>query len=448
MLLVQTIVPATFPPPVQRGYVMLKKTKPNSPLTEAMARYEAESGRKFRNGSTSCRAFDRLMGKHAVESITWEMLRDFATKLRAAKLKQFSIGRYIGDVKTVVHFITGKRLLPPVESIPADTEPVDMETVLLSRWAIKYCHERQISRREPIYSTTRFVRHMGDMRVADITTENLIQFRNSMLAEGLTPVTIESSISDVQTLLKAAGRTIDGGRRCKLARPRPKPITFEALDAVWPYCDGRLRQWMVVSYWTALRLSDAMNLMVSLTADVPDVLEWTASKTQHLHRWPVVPWLHRYLTRRKLPFKSANSYALKSLRRGIAGACDAAGVDRWNPKYLRQLSLSQWSRTDPLAGQIIHGCGLNSVLKHYLDPLIILQGAALKLPVPERFTAVEPATVETSELVSLFRNLNPAQQVAVKKSMLEVQGRGMRNSFGEVEETEAEPTVLRLSDWH
>jgi hypothetical protein len=70
-----------------------------------------------------------------------------------------------------------------------------------------------------------------------------------------------------------------------------------------------------------------------------------------------------------------------------------------------------------MAGQIIHGCGLNGVLKHYLDPMTILEGAAKRIPVPKCFGAVAPKRSDAGDLNRLFADLNDNQRSALQQTM-------------------------------
>lgn len=83
-----------------------------------------------------------------------------------------------------------------------------------------------------------------------------MEFREECQKRGLNPRTIESNVSDIMTLVKAArGVLLDPGRRLKLPRPEPQPVSPKTLEACWPHFPEWLRQWVVLSYWTGLRLA-------------------------------------------------------------------------------------------------------------------------------------------------------------------------------------------------
>lgn len=390
--------------------------QPDSPLTEAAAKYEKSSGRKYRNGSNSARTFDKLMGKMQPSEITLEIVEKFAAKMKAKGYVKTSIDRTVGDVKLFVRFITGVSLTPP--SPPVDAEEIHPETVSILRWAHEYCQVNNLARRTPVYTANRFVRMIGNLRVAAITTNDLCDFRKAQQAAGMSPATIESSIGDIQTMVKAAtGVVVNPGKRLKRNRPQPRGVSLAHIEATWPHLETWMQQWVVLTFWTCLRIADAVKLMHSLTDRAPDVLEWQASKTGHVHRWPVLPWVEKYLTRRTVPWNQPNDHAWKSVREQLTRACIMAGVPRWTPKLLRQFALTQWMRTDAGAGQVIHGCGLHSVLKHYIDPLIILEDAAKRIKVPSFFLSEEDKPKHDGDIVTLLSQLSEAQQSVLRETI-------------------------------
>jgi integrase len=133
------------------------------------------------------------------------------------------------------------------------------------REAIAYCTQREISRREPIYSANRFAKLLEDLPLADLTTEYLEQYRFRCVELKLSARKIESSINDLATLYRSAtGQVLDPGKRLKMQRPDPDPIPLADIDTLWPHCDKWLQQWVVLTQWTCLRLSDCIGLQLSL----------------------------------------------------------------------------------------------------------------------------------------------------------------------------------------
>lgn len=273
--------------------------------------------------------------------------------------------------------------------------------------AIRYVTERSLSRNEPVYSANRFAKLVADIDVADLTTPHLERYRSACQQQGLSANTIESSVSDLLTLHRHfTGCIISPGRRLRVPRPEPHPVSIDTVQATWEGAEPWIRQWIVISYWTALRLGDSLTLQLRLTSDVPDVLRLTANKTGHSQRWPVPEWLRSHLLPVPLRFTANTDCARRSVRIGIMAATRIAHVPCWHPKFLRQCSLTEWSRANGMAGAIIHGSGLSGVMKHYIDPLSVLESAAPRVRLPECFGATTGDT--EASLVANFRRLDTA----------------------------------------
>lgn len=371
---------------------MQAKPEPSLSLIDAARIYLRDHNIVRREHLYAANRFTRLLGPLDLWELT-EAHRDaFREKARAVGFTSRTIGTTLADIRTVEIYIKGEaanaRKFPAAGAVEPGEPANDPGVLSLSvcAWAKQYTEQRGIVRREVIYSANRYTRVLGPVRVSSVDTAQLVEFREECQKRGLNPRTIESNVSDIMTLVKAArGVLLDPGRRLKLPRPEPQPVSPKTLEACWPHFPEWLRQWVVLSYWTGLRLTDALALQISLKSDPPELIKWQASKTGHWHRWPVVDWLQPWLTRRTLPYPNANDFAARTVRMAIADACRTAGVKEWKPKYLRQYSLSQWMRVSPAAGQVVHGCGLNGVLKHYIDPMTILEEAAGKLHVPAFF---------------------------------------------------------------
>lgn len=415
--------------------------KPDSALTRAAERYIRVRSLKTRSISNSCRMFDRLVGALPVRSINAGKLELFTERARALQYAETSIEKHLCDVKTIIGFVTGRRLeyRPPVNSQspgrrkpPKPPEPIeetdDVGSLSIVSWAKRYCRTREVTRREPIYTANRFVKLVGSKRVSEITTETLVEFRDFCVAEGLSARTIESRVSDLQTLVRAAiGTELKPGRRCRASRPIPKAVPLSTLAAMWPHCDKWVQQWMALTFWTGMRLADVLRMQLSFSDAIPERLEWTASKTKHFFQWPIVPWVEQYLTRRAMPFSKSNDWGFRQTRIAIEKACKAAGVPVWRPKHFRQFAITAWMQADPVAGQIIHGCGLNGVLKHYVAPMTILESAAKKLDVPAFFKgdtkeSQQAVTVADLDPVKLFSQLDENTKRVMMQTMLAMLG--------------------------
>lgn len=278
--------------------------------------------------------------------------------------------------------------------------------------AKRYCADKALTRREPIYSANRLIRLCGPLRPDDVTEATIETYRAACVSRRYKATTTESSISDVIAVVAfATGRTVSPGRRLHRERPQPDPVSLDQIDAVWPYLEPWLQQWIIISYWTCLRLSDAIRVQFAMTDTPPDdVLTWQASKTGHRHRYPVPDWLRPWLVRQRLPYYGANDYGRKLIRHVIASVSETAGIPVWTPKRLRQCGLSEWSAADGEAGRLIHGCGLG-VMRHYVDPLRVLSTHQHKVRLPQCFGAGQG----TPDITVAFRRLDiDAQQLVCR----------------------------------
>ena len=282
--------------------------------------------------------------------------------------------------------------------------------------ARNYLSHANIRRREPLYSANRFARLIGDISAEDITTDHLQQYRDTAAGIGLSARTVESSISDLITVIRhQTGRTVPAGRRLKSPSPDPQPVTFDALNAIWPHCDPWLQQWIAISYWTCLRLADVqrMQLQLSQLDTAGESLRWSSSKTRHRFTWPIPDWLRQHLQPVPLPFYAPNDFGQKLLRQVLTSICKTADVDRWTPKQLRQRAISEWCRADAMAGRLIHGTGIG-VLRHYVDPLTVLEQHQHKVRLPACFGAGDTTA---TDLADQIRRLDPDAQQLIQATI-------------------------------
>jgi len=254
----------------------------------------------------------------------------------------------------------------------------------------------------------RFERVCGTLMANAITTEHLTEFR-AKTRDCLSAVTIEKTCTDVITIVKhCTGRPLEPGKRLRQPRPVPEPVDLDTIAAVFQHGIDWLQQWLVVSYWTGLRLSDAIALQATFPA-VGSSLRWIASKTGHAHSYPLPDWLRPHLRKLQLPYTASENYSCRVLRSHLAAACLASGVTYFHPHTIRQRSITEWSRVNGTAGSIIHGCGLG-VLQHYVDPLSVLESASPRMRVPQVIMGEYRQADNEASLVTNFRKLDPSAQ--------------------------------------
>lgn len=235
--------------------------------------------------------------------------------------------------------------------------------------------------------------------------ETITAARQVALNSGLSPRTIETTISDVVALSNHCGANVSAGRRLRLGPVRCKAVPelagierlYNSADA-WQYPtrlrndDGSfavipqdlqhdwLRAFLVLGLWTGLRLKDLYALRWDAITE--QRIAWQASKTSKEHRYPMcsVLWSHlaplRKLNRPTVLGVSGTNPKL--LRDKLHAAMP---VDTITPQSLRRASVTTWATVSPEAGRIVHGTGLG-VLRHYYDGEQILRACADRFPWP------------------------------------------------------------------
>jgi hypothetical protein len=275
--------------------------------------------------------------------------------------------------------------------------------MLLSELAARYNERNGLTARTLRLNCIRWERVIGK----DPSPETRQEFRTLCIAAGLSPVTIEKTITDVLTVWNAQGNTLGAGKRLKRQRPQPQPVPVDSIDAIWPHAAHWLRRWLVLTYWTAARCEDSVRLYRLSTSNA-DCLRLKADKTGVNHVWPIPGWLREWLVLPgEHPLTGVSLHFTNKVRHGISDLCELAGVDRFTPQQLRQRSINEWTKANATAGQIVHGCGLG-VMSHYIDPLTILESAAPRVRLPSCFGASAPTGEES--LLGNFRRLDPAGQ--------------------------------------
>ena len=285
----------------------------------------------------------------------------------------------------------------------------------LTEAAARYNEENRLRSRTLIHNCCRFAAHCGNFEVTRYTDATIADFRSQTVRK-LSPWTIEKTITDVITVLKSQGVHVPPGKRLSKPLAARDPVPLTSIDAIWPHCSDWLRQWIVLSFWTASRLGDSLRLQLQ-TFGGGSVLQLRASKTGHVHRWPVPNWLVYWTQPQSLPYQKSNDNAQCIIRTAISVACNAAGVGIWSPKQLRQQALTAWSRADGMAGRIVHGSGLG-VLDHYIDPLSVLESHQHKVTLPACFGA----TTDQQDIHAAFRRLDPDAQQLVRHTIERLSG--------------------------
>ena len=268
--------------------------------------------------------------------------------------------------------------------------------------AENYIAEKHLSR-NPVYSAVRFSKIMGDLPVDQITTEQMKVFRQKCDGLSMGAWNIRNTLKDVRMLVRAAGNYIDI-EAIRQPDPDPKPISFDAIESIWPHLEQWSRQWLVLSYWCGMRLADSIRFQQSITAGTK-AIQWAAQKTGRRHKAPMMPWLVPFLKPVTLPYKTNMDWSKVIVRNEIQRVCTAANIDAFEPSQVRDTSLREWCRADFHVGQVMHGCKM-SVIKHYVDILDIVEPVAPRVRVPVCFGGSSEAQPET-ELVANFRKLDP-----------------------------------------
>lgn len=282
--------------------------------------------------------------------------------------------------------------------------------------ASAYCLRHGLKSRILIGNCRRFARYLPEVLPDQIDTESLQRFRELAMRDNLSAVTIEKTITDVCTVSKSiTGKTLDPGKRLRQSRPQPQPVPIESVEAVFTVAGPWLRQWLVLTYWTGLRLQDSILAQIKLPA-VGSVMSWKASKTGHSHQYPLPEWIRPHLDNRQTLGAAYSRHWLQSLvYQHLEAACVAARVQRFTPQQIRQRSITEWSRANATAGRLIHGSGIG-VLSYYIDPLSVLESAAPKVRVPAVMLGEHKETGSEDNLINNFRRLDQQARSVVSST--------------------------------
>lgn len=276
----------------------------------------------------------------------------------------------------------------------------------ITELAQQYVFQRGLAK-TPIYSANRFAKFCGDRELSEITETVLRDFRHAAENANVAAWTIRGTLRNLKTLLRSVGHDVQIDR-VQLPQPKPTPTPFEDLEAIWKFCPAWLQQFLAISYWTGARLDDVIRMQRSLTC-VPMVLQHVASKTQHRHRYPVPVWLRQWLEPVKLPYHSNFDWSGAVVRGSLAEICKFCGVETIKPNHVRDLSLNEWMHASPSAVGVLHGQDLKT-LRHYIDPLRILESAAPRVRVPSCMLGDCKQADTEGNLLDNFRKLDPQAQ--------------------------------------
>lgn len=241
------------------------------------------------------------------------------------------------------------------------------------------------------HNVTRWTKYAG-CPVEEASPEAYQQFRQQGLQAGLSPHSIEQTTYDVQ-LLSGVPR----GECLPLPPPDPDVPTVERVGAIyraaecvrwpggmpWLRCAATQwwRSWLVVVGFCGLRLGDTFRV----TAEQFRSGRYHASKPDKWHPFPSTGFLAGHVRALGVEtgplFGGTKSY--KQIRGELARMAKTAGVEYVTPHGFRRFAVTQWMLTSPVAGQIIHGCGLpKRVLSHYVQTGAILNRYAMDVTIP------------------------------------------------------------------
>lgn len=261
------------------------------------------------------------------------------------------------------------------------------------------------SRRKLGYLATSWEKRTSNPSIETIGPDTFSAYRLRCRSENLAAITIERSIGDVLTVLKANGLSPDRGRSLKLEDPDPQCPSLHdlgtwymaAADATSPQLDwcsagDYLRSFVVVAYWTGLRLAD----LFSLTRDglLAETIIRQANKTKKRHEIPSSAVVRRHVERlpqRNGALFSAGSTCPTHLRDWMMRVSLAAQVNPFGPQNLRVGAVNAWRDAGGAeAAGIIHGesLGGRGAIRWYLQrstPLNVLTLAAPRFIWPAEF---------------------------------------------------------------
>lgn len=288
------------------------------------------------------------------------------------------------------------------------------------------------SRRKLGYLVTSWEKRTSDPNVELIGPDTFSSFRAKCRSEHLAAISIERSIGDVLTVLKANGLTPDRGRSLKIDDPDPQCPTLTDLGKWYVACElatsprldwcsacDYLRAFAVTAYWTGFRLAD----LFALTRDelLADTIIRRANKTSKRHEIPNCAVVRRHVAaipHRAGPLFSAGATCPTHLRNWMNSISALAKCATFGPQNLRVGSVNAWRDAGGAeAAGIIHGesLGGRGAIRWYLQrstPLKVLTLAAPRFVWPAEFLLPEEKdshNVAIDSVVALAKRLRPEQ---------------------------------------
>lgn len=277
------------------------------------------------------------------------------------------------------------------------------------------------------HSLTRWAK-FSPVPYSSVTPQALTDFRRAGLAAGLSPHSIEQTVTDVCLLTGHPP-----GRRLRRPPPSPDVPTVERVAAIyravgaaqWPQarrpqggtpcrwlkCSTAQwwRTWIVCACWFGFRLADLRRLS---TADMT-AGQLRAKKTGKGHPLVIPPFVARHW--RLMKSDTMGPLSPKQLRRELRRIAKSAGVRYVEPHGFRRFAVTQWSAVSVDAGKIVHGESLG-VRAHYIEPRRILEDAAPRVRMPACFLTpkeISDAMKAEEELLTYYRRATPAMRKAI-----------------------------------
>jgi integrase len=278
------------------------------------------------------------------------------------------------------------------------------------------------TRRKLLHGWNCWEKRTSNPPINEITHKTFAAFRAACLKEVLSATTIESTVSDALTVLKACvdaeilpGCPSPGKRLVRRHVLHHTPSVAE-LSAVLAKCD--LAKWprrvlsapdwwrafLAVAYFCGFRRGDLTSLCWTNVRE--DRLERVQGKTGILTTIPIHPALKPLLARlarRDAVFGRAGS--LKQIRGQLKSLCKAAEVAPFTMQGVRRLSSRQWNKARPGCGRLILGRRYPGADGFYLDPFEDLLDAMPRLEVPAAIALKQPHRDERRLLIA-FRRLD------------------------------------------
>lgn len=255
------------------------------------------------------------------------------------------------------------------------------------------------------HDISRWMRIVGGIPADQITTQTFNKFRAGCLEHGLKPVSIETTIQSVLSILRLLGPEQErrqglglikkvpfaGQQLRRVMRLHPVPSVdhlrqvFRATDQMtWPRTANVFpplfwKAWIGTVFVTGIRFRDFIEAERKQLSG--DLLTVTARKTGITHCFPLPDWLMPLLY--QLPTYKTRLFPCPlrptEFRMNLRQLSNAAGVPWTTPQAIRRASITEWSAINSDCGAVIHGSGLG-IRRHYIDPVRLLRKHVNSLP--------------------------------------------------------------------